>query len=156
MITVDLLFCNIFAVIFKVIFKTFVSLSDIPVKPKCWYKGILSDFSCISLCARWQRRYLNSENKTPLCDPNTCDKLKGLRLRFYLIKTWISTLTNGLILLPADLLGTVALLIPGLQDIRGMLSSWLPSLLNMVVNRRSFINYTIITSSCSIMLPNAP
>ena len=34
-----------------------------------------------------------------------------------------STLTNGLILLPVDLLGTVALLIPGLQDIRGMFSS---------------------------------
>ena len=63
-------------------------------------------------------------------------------LRFYLIKTWISTLMNGLILLPADLLGTVALLIPGLQDIRGILSSWLPGFLNMVVNGRSFINYT--------------
>ena len=67
-------------------------------------------------------------------------------LRFYLIKTRISTLTNRLILLPADLLGTVALLIPGLQDIRGMFSSWLPSFLNMVINKRSFLNYTTSSS----------
>ena len=33
-------------------------------------------------------------------------KYKVEGLRFYLIKTSISTLTNGLILLPADLLGT--------------------------------------------------
>ena len=58
---------------------------------------------------------------------------------------------NGLILLPADLLGAVALLIPGLQDIRGVLSSGLPSFLNMVVSRHSFINHTKCSSSLAML-----